>query len=180
MDAKIVVVSGLTAGGKTTLINAMHEVLTNSKIISFDDYDIDALPSSPPLGQPLSQNVGQYDISAIVKEVNQSKGSYEVLLLDFPFGNHHPDLKPLIDYTVYNQTPLDIVLARRIIRDFSQDSFGATSWANMYLTDARNIYKSNELFVMSGADLVLDGTVPLRERVAMIIKNGPFRDCLKK
>ncbi|MFC5974460.1 hypothetical protein [Carnobacterium antarcticum] len=40
----VVVVSGVTAGGKTTLINELHKEFIDSKVISFDDYSIDALP----------------------------------------------------------------------------------------------------------------------------------------
>ncbi|MDV7686766.1 nucleoside/nucleotide kinase family protein [Oenococcus oeni] len=54
--SKVIVISGLTAGGKTALIKALAQKLTNSKIISFDDYDIDQLPSAPSLSTPLVPN----------------------------------------------------------------------------------------------------------------------------
>lgn len=175
MDSKVVVVSGLMAGGKTTLINALHQVLPSSTVLSFDDYDIDQLPSAPPIDEPLMGNVSRYDISALVQDVQRLNGKQAVILLDFPFGNRHPDLEKLVDLTIYNQVPLDIVLARTIIRDYAHDYQGAVEWARIYLDHARSIYQTNEQFVMSKADLVLDGTTTLAERVTEIIQYGHLR-----
>lgn len=55
----VVVVSGVTAGGKTTLINELHKEFTDSKVISFDDYSIDALPSAPSIETPVQEAVNQ-------------------------------------------------------------------------------------------------------------------------
>ena len=48
-NSKVIVVSGITAGGKTSLVKELVENVDNSCVLSFDDYSIDALPSAPPM-----------------------------------------------------------------------------------------------------------------------------------
>lgn len=74
--AKTIVISDLTAGGKTTLVNSLARNLKNSKIISFDNYDIDQLPSAPPLNKPLSQTINLYEIQNIISAVNSARYKY--------------------------------------------------------------------------------------------------------
>lgn len=165
MKSKVVVVSGLTAGGKTTLVQALHQKLKNSCVISFDDYDIDALPSAPPITETLATNVAQYDISAVIKACQKANGHCETILLDFPFGNRHPDLAPLIDLTVYNQVSLDVRLARQLLRDSEGERAGLIA---AYLEIARPLFIVNEQFVMATADLALDGMTPVADRVSLV------------
>ncbi len=47
LKTKVIVISGVTASGKTTLINALSDTVENAYVLSFDDYSIDALPSAP-------------------------------------------------------------------------------------------------------------------------------------
>ena len=73
-------VSGVTAGGKTTLINELHKEFIDSKVISFDDYSIDALPSAPPIETPIQDAVNQYDLSSLMKDFFQLKMSFRLFL----------------------------------------------------------------------------------------------------
>ncbi|GEQ50258.1 NB-ARC domain-containing protein [Tetragenococcus koreensis] len=43
-DSKVIVVSGMGGSGKTTIVKGLIKRYPNSKYLSFDDYDIDALP----------------------------------------------------------------------------------------------------------------------------------------
>ena len=175
MSAKIISISGLTAGGKTTLVTALHEKLADSAIISFDDYDIDATSSAPDISQPLSENVNQYNISPILNQISKLADKFTYIILDYPFGNKHSRLSDGIDLCIYNQVPLDILLTRQIIRD--HDDQGAVKWSEMYLNQLRILFISNEEFVLSSADLILDGTVPISERINTIIKRiGDLND----
>ncbi|MFT8728155.1 MAG: adenylylsulfate kinase [Liquorilactobacillus ghanensis] len=168
--SKIIVISGLTAGGKTTLINSLARELKNSKIIAFDNYDIDQLPSAPPLNKPLSQTINQYDIQNIISAVNSAKYKYDYILVDYPFGNRHESFNQLIDLTVYIKTPLDILLARQILRDFSNKTVNAIDdYLNIYLKTIRRIFIENEKFIVETADLVLAGEAPLSTKIEKII-----------
>jgi uridine kinase len=168
--SKIIVISGLTAGGKTTLVNSLARELKNSKIISFDNYDIDQLPSAPPLNKPLSQTINLYDIQNIISAVNSARYKYDYILVDYPFGNRHELFNRLIDLTVYIKTPLDILLARRILRDFSnKDISTVNNYLNVYLKTIRQVLIENENFIVDTADLVLAGEAPLATEIEKVV-----------
>lgn len=38
LKTKVIVISGVTASGKTTLINALSDTVENAYVLSFDDY----------------------------------------------------------------------------------------------------------------------------------------------
>ncbi len=43
------------------------------------------------------------------------------ILLDYPFAYSHNEMNQFINFTIFIDTPLDIALARRILRDFIED-----------------------------------------------------------
>lgn len=174
-NSKVIVISGMMGSGKTTLINQLHQTLSNSKILSFDDYDIDALPSAPALELPLKETVNQYDIQRLLADFFAVQTSYPFILLDFPFGNRHQDIAPYIDQTIYIKTPLDIALARGILRDYRDRSAKEImSWLTDYLENAREILLDYEAFISETADLTLDGTLSLATQTDLVL------DLLKK
>ncbi|WP_313470317.1 adenylyl-sulfate kinase [Carnobacterium sp.] len=167
----VVVVSGVTAGGKTTLINELHKEFIDSKVISFDDYSIDALPSAPPIETPVQEAVNQYDLSPLMKDFLSAKDTFSFIFIDFPFGYKHTMLEPYITKTVYVKTPLDIVFARLIVRDYyNKSAEEILNWAQLYLDSARPIFIDHEHFVSEDADLILDGTLPLVEQLKLVKK----------
>ncbi|MFC6177646.1 adenylylsulfate kinase [Companilactobacillus huachuanensis] len=164
-DSFVIVVSGIMGSGKTTLINALHEKLP-SKIISFDDYSIDALPSAPPIDTPVKDAVNQYDISALIADLKKFYNQIPFILIDFPFGYENGILAPYIDRVVYIKTPLDICLARQIIRDYqNKTTEEIMEWLKTYITFARPIFLDHENFISNSADLIIDGTLPLADKV---------------
>jgi len=167
----VVVVSGVTGSGKTTLINALHKKL-DSIVISFDDYNIDALPSAPPIDTPVKDAVNQYDISDLMTDFKKVNNHYPFILIDFPFGYKNKTLAPFIDKVIYVKTPLDICLARQVIRDYQDKSTGEImEWLKTYLDFARPIFVDHEQFVSDDADLVIDGTLPLDDKLNLILKS---------
>ncbi|MDF7639890.1 adenylylsulfate kinase [Lactobacillus sp. ESL0791] len=169
MKSKVIVVSGVTASGKTTLVKCLHQNYSDSKIISFDNYDIDQLPTTPSIDVPLKEAVNQYDITALMKDLRKIYGTVPLILVDFPFGYQHQILRPLIDRVVYLKTPLDVAFARQIIRDDADKSVEEIiSWAKTYLRIARPYFVANQEYIAENADLVLDGTLPLAEMVEKV------------
>lgn len=169
MKSKVIVVSGVTASGKTTLINTLQQNYSDSKIISFDDYDIDQLPTTLGIEMSLKEAVNQYDITALMEDLRKIYGKVPVIFVDFPFGYQHRVLRPLIDRVIYLNTPLDIAFARQIIRDDAAKSAAEIiSWAQTYLRVARPYFVANQEYIAENADLVLDGTLPLAEMVQKV------------
>ncbi|WP_191987367.1 nucleoside/nucleotide kinase family protein [Companilactobacillus jidongensis] len=167
MKSKVIVVSGVTAGGKTTLINAIKKQLNNCSIVSFDDYSIDALPSAPDIFTPVKETVNQYDISDLLDDLKEKLDKFEYILVDFPFAKRHKNLNPYIDLSIYINTPLDIALARGILRDYSdgENISAVFDWLNIYLDKARPVFVDFQDYVMNSADLVIDGSLELDKKL---------------
>ncbi len=71
---KVIVVSGVTASGKTTLVRELSR-LADGIVISFDDYSIDALPSAPSFVlffQHSCAAINQYDIKSATERSEES------------------------------------------------------------------------------------------------------------
>ena len=167
--SQVIVVRGVTASGKTTLINELHKEIPISIIISFDDYSIDQLDTAPQFGDILDDAklyVNQYDISLMMTDFFVSYNKVPVILIDFPFGYQHMVLRPYIDKVVYIKTPLDIVFARQLVRDYQEKTTEEiTKWANDYLSIVRPIFMAHQEVVSSNIDLLLDGELPLNQQI---------------
>lgn len=174
-ESKVIVISGVTAGGKTTLIQKISSYINSSYVISFDDYSIDALPSAPSFDFFLEnprEAVNQYDISLLMNDLIKVKDQYDIILVDFPFGYEHDVLKPFIDKVIYLKTPLDVAFARQIIRDYSdKNKESILDWANTYLNYARPIFVEHEKLVSSTADYLLDGMITSEEQIQELKNN---------
>ena len=67
---------------------------------------------------------------------------------------------------------MDICLARQVIRDYQDKSTGEImEWLKTYLDFARPIFVDHEHFVSDDADLVIDGTLPLDDKLNLILKS---------
>lgn len=104
MQTKVLTISGITAGGKTTLSRALLNLQPEIKIIAFDDYSIDALPGAPSFDffkeNPLAA-INQYDLSALINDFDHAYGKFPLILLDFLLVEHttrsiHSSIKPAI------------------------------------------------------------------------------------
>lgn len=170
LKSYVIVISGVTASGKTTLIQALNHKLTDSTVISFDDYSIDALPSAPTIDAPIQEAVNQYDISLLMDDFLKIYNKHHFTLVDFPFGYKHDTLKPYIDKVIYVKTPLDVCFARQILRDYTnKDGEQIRDWAKTYLDFARPIFVNHSKYISSDADLVVDGLLPLDKKIKLIL-----------
>ncbi|WP_207940562.1 hypothetical protein DOK78_001930 [Enterococcus sp. DIV2402] len=169
---KVLVFSSITGGGKTTLIQKLAVRIENCVVISFDDYSIDALPSAPPLDTPIEDAINQYELQQLMDDFLNIPDETEIVLIDFPFGNRHEVLAPYIDTTFYIQTPLDIALARQILRDFSaKTQKEILEWAATYLNFARPIFVNHEAYVSETADIILEGTASIEDNVQIVLES---------
>lgn len=167
-ETRVIVVSGMSGSGKTTIVDGLLKHFPKSHKISFDDYDIDALPLVPDITTPIAESVNQYDISQLLQAVEKNWRKYDFLFLDFPFGYQHTDLKPWISKVIYVKTPLDICFARRLLRDDFSNLTGVRKMTEDYLRSARSIFVDYESFVMQDIDLIIDGSLKVSENIAKI------------
>ena len=120
--AMVVTLNAISGGGKTTVTKEIVDRLENSRAIYFDAYD--GVDKNVPDIRQWVEDGADYnlwnlqdmadDISGLLAE---SKCEY--IILDYPFAYKHEQIAQFIDLSVYIDTPLDIALARRILRDAS-------------------------------------------------------------
>lgn len=163
----VISVNSVSGGGKTALATALHESLPDSSLFRFDDFDDSNI-----------YPVDFYDWSrrgADIEEFNSPgmqvavkaelhRRAVKQIILDFPLGRRHSCFCDTIDLAVFIDTPLDVAMARRILRDYTiNPDESAEETLNRlhndmtnYLTKARypylDTYKDK-----AHSDLVLDG-----------------------
>ncbi|MXY99742.1 hypothetical protein F4Y93_03510 [Candidatus Poribacteria bacterium] len=163
----VISVSSISGGGKTALSTALHESLPDSSLFHFDDFDDSNIyPSDFYDWSQRCGDVEEFDCPGMQTAVNAEirHGRTRLIILDFPFGRCHSCFRDVIDFAVFVNTPLDIAMARRILRDYTINTNEPPEEilnrlrADMsnYLARARysylNAYKHKD-----HSDLILDG-----------------------
>ncbi|MCB0084006.1 MAG: hypothetical protein KDE47_23870 [Caldilineaceae bacterium] len=111
---------------------------------------------------------------AVAQVYDQAKLKY--IVLDCPLGRDHPRFSSIINLSVFIDAPLDVAMARRILRDYTSAPPASAAEkmkqlrAEMvhYLEKARypylDAYKHKET-----SDIILDGWRPLAELCEQIL-----------
>lgn len=111
----------------------------------------------------------------IIKIKNSNKWDY--LILDYPFGYCHNMIKKYIDLAVFIDTPLDIALARRILRDMKDATADEIrNDLQMYMKFSRIAFLQMHKDILPSSDLVVDGAKCTKEIVAEIVEAVTLRN----
>lgn len=181
----VVAVSGTSGAGKTALVKAVAEHLGDAVCMHFDDYaTVSSYPkdmrawieagadpaawSTPQLGDDLRALRSGLSVDA------PRGGRIEpapYVVLEEPFGRARPDVAGLIDFAVFVDVPLEIALARRLLRDLDGDGpRNADGYArrlygflSTYVTVYRDAYIEGVRLARESCDLELDGMKPVEE-----------------
>jgi len=169
----VIAINSVSGGGKTALAELLHESLPSSVLFRFDDFDdTNVYPDDYYEWTIRGADLSEFDSpgmsSAIAEEIEEGKVRY--IILDYPWGRAHHRLKDLIELSIYVDTPLDVAMARRILRDFlRKDEVPAKEVLNSlkkdlvhYLNKARIPYL-NHFRHKEHSDLILDGSKSLDE-----------------
>ena len=146
---KVIAIAAVTAGGKTTIVNELKNQIANTKALYFDDYSFE----------------GEVDN---FYEWTKQGADYNVWNLS-PFC--HKALRNYIDCAIFIDTPLDIAMARKVLRDM-KNATGEEIRQEMetYLKYARIAYVQMLKDILPSSDYVIDGTKELSEKVDEIKK----------
>ena len=99
----------------------------------------------------------------------KSEGKCDYLILDYPFAYLNDKIKPYIDTAFFIDTPLDISLARRILRDMGDATADEIRQdLKTYLQYARTSFVQMQKDVLPSSDYVIDGTLGIEEIVGEI------------
>ncbi|MEM1223727.1 MAG: hypothetical protein AAGH40_13310 [Verrucomicrobiota bacterium] len=181
MDKPYVIsINAISGGGKTTLTKLVAKSLKSSKVFHFDDFDsTNIYPDDFYDWSIRGANIEEFDCpgmqEAIIESISDNVVDY--IVIDFPFGRDHSRLKQHIDLSVFIDTPLDIAMARRIIRDFIDDASDTADSRLRRLKEDLSYYASKARYPYldtyrhkDNCDLILDGWKKQEEICEEILK----------
>ena len=159
---KVIAIAAVTAGGKTTTVNAIKKQLSNVKSLHFDDYVFEGEVDNFYQWVLDGADYNVWNLEPLAKDILRVKnnGTCDYLILDYPFAYCHEQIRKYIDVAFFIDTPLDIALARRILRDMGNAS-GKDIRKDLtrYLKYARIAFVQMQKDILPSSDYVIDGTM---------------------
>lgn len=133
----VVAIAGVSGAGKTTIAKYLNESLLNSKILYFDDYDFDG-PDSIIDWVDKGANYDEWNLTPLIRDKTSK----------------------MIDFAVFIDTPLDIAMARRVIRDFENSSNeNIVLEMKNYISQGRRGYLEMLKTIKPNSNITVDGTL---------------------
>lgn len=170
---KVIAIAAVTAGGKTTVVNELVEKLPRAKSLHFDDYSFEGEVEDFDAWVKGGADYNVWNLSPLKTDILAIKesGECDYLILDYPFAYCNSGISKYIDCAIFIDTPLDIAMARRILRDM-RDSTGADirNELEVYIRFARDAYVAMLEKVRPSSDYIIDGTKELDEKVQEIME----------
>ncbi len=158
---KVIAIAAVTAGGKTTVVNELRKRLPRCTSLHFDDYTFEGEVEDfrQWVLDGADYNVWNLaPLKADIEEISRS-GKYDFLLLDYPFAYLNSMIRDYIDCAVFIDTPLDIAMARRVLRDMKDASADEIrKEMEFYLDFSRIAYVQMLEAVLPSSDYVVDGS----------------------
>ncbi|MGD6965686.1 hypothetical protein ACQCVP_04605 [Rossellomorea vietnamensis] len=169
---KVIAVSGVSGSGKTTVTKCLGDRLRNSESLFFDDYIWKDSPEDLVKWVKEGADYGLWNLEPLVKDVMTFLNTEDppaYILLDYPFSYKSHEMRELIDLSIYIDTPLDIAMGRRLLRDFSNETAAEIHKDIIfYLEEGRAAYKEMETTIKSDSDYIVDGALPLNRVIELI------------
>jgi uridine kinase len=169
----VIAINSVSGGGKTALARLLQKSLPDSVVFCFDDFDETNLyPEDFYEWWRCGADLREFDCPGMRKAVEDEirRGTTEFIIMDYPFGRDHPGFQTPIDLSVFVDTPLDVAMARRIIRDLrAADGEPAAAVVDRlraelvhYLEKARYPFLEADRH-KPGSDLIINGCRSLEE-----------------
>jgi uridine kinase len=179
----VIAISGKTGAGKSTLSQMMANQL-NATLISWDDYDdLSREPDNFILWHQSGRDYAAFQRQALSKNLADLKSRKETvhpvfnrvlpitqfIIFDAPLGRLHQQTGRFIDMMIHIETPLDVLLCRRLLRDFNNqtNTKDLLEEVKFYLEQSRPLYFDKEL--KETADLVIDGMLPTEQELICVM-----------
>ena len=179
----VIGISGISGAGKTSLLRKLEQTLQATTLF-WDDYDgISQGPKDYVKWYQSSKNYDDWlypDLENTLKSLKEGQKvtcpatkqeliPTKYILFDAPLGYCHTATGKFIDFLVCLDTPLDIALARRLLRDHRDHSEPQKVLDELehYLTHSRPLYILTPEEKRS--DLVVDGSLPLDKQEEKVL-----------
>ena len=182
--SRVIAISALSGGGKTALAKALLPLLPGAQALYFDDIPGWLLPEGMDYCEwsEAGADYSLWNLSALEDGLRRLLVQGPAfILVDYPFGRAHPVIAPYLDLALWIDTPLDIALARHILRDYLrrdparrpiEDPVAHLERSlDFYLARHRQAALVHEAAVRPTCDAVLDGALPLAELAALAMRH---------
>jgi len=184
----LILISGGTGSGKTTLAGAIAEKYAHKKtaLIALDNYyfDLSMLSEEETVDYNFDhpdaidiENVTK-DTSRLLEGENVSIPVYnfrtyrrdkkmitvdpsEIIIIEGIFALHYPELNRLARLKIYVETDSDIRLVRRIRRDINERGYSLEPILNRYINTARPMHDKFIEPSKKNADVIISGEDPI-------------------
>ncbi len=185
---KIIGISGIGGAGKSVLTNKLGEALNATRIF-WDDFDeISEEPEDYIGWYNSNQNYDAWRYDALADTLKKLKNGEIIIcpatqkklsptnpiIFDAPLGRKHTATGQYIDFLIWLNTPLDIALARRLLRDFRDKSNlnckELFEELDFYLNSSRPLYTMADKDT-GQYDLVLDGSLPIDDQLKIVLNS---------
>ena len=169
---KVIAIAAITAGGKTTTVNEIKKQLSNVQTLHFDDYVFEGEVDNFYQWVLDGVDYNVWNLEPLAKDILRVKNSEicDYLILDYLFAYYNEQIKKYIDVAFFIDTPLDIALARRILRDMGNASVNDIRNDLMgYIKYARIAFIQMQKDILPSSDYVIDGTMSTEDIVKEII-----------
>lgn len=195
----VIAISGTTGAGKTTLVNKLSSEL-NGVALFFDAYQKTTyypndLISRLSQGESIDINMNPIDVKSpdfyadlcklkegkkVIDPWGRELNPAKYIIVEEPFARLREDMKGILDSVVYIQIPLNISLARRVLRDIRHESahqdFDSDkklevieNYLSSYINGLGYGYQIIDELAIKSSDLVLDGLKDTEENALAVI-----------
>lgn len=213
----VISISSYSGGGKSTLVRKTAELLDNATTLYFDDYankSRKAYPRDIKKWFKDGADINEFKTPNFAKDVRALRNGEnivsvldgttisptEFIVIEDPTGRARYEMKEIIDFVVLIDTPLEVSLVRRLLRDIDhminiskfppEGMIKATkeklaqsytglinylkSYLNSFLNPWREIYIEIQSQVEVNCDIILDGLLPadeLAKELTKVVRN---------
>ncbi|WP_231572486.1 hypothetical protein [Halobacillus sp. BBL2006] len=178
---RVIAITSVSGGGKTTITEELKHSFLDSRALHFDDYDYEQSPKDLIEWVEAGADYDQWKLTPLIADMkqvlNDEKTSY--LWLDYPFAYQNKEMANFLDLVIYIDTPLDIAMARRVIRDYADHSLSDVfTDLTFYIERGRIGYLEMEKTIKTDSDVVINGTYSpavIAEEIKRYIRRGKGR-----
>lgn len=167
-------------GGKTTVVEGLLKHLSNARAVYFDSYPMDFLKQDYYQWSMRGNDYNEWHFEPIAADLEvMLQEDIDFILLEFPMGRANKLIAQYIDLAVYLDVPMDVLLARRVIRDYCNRSPEKRKLDNPlqslegyladYLTRLRVTVENYAEVVRPTADCIINGYQPVESIIAEIL-----------
>ncbi len=190
----IIVISGTSGAGKTTLVRNQAQTLGEATALFFDDYaSTSSYPTDMTAWLGNGANPDQWHTPQMVQDLltlrsgksikhpltNQVIEPKPFLVVEEPSGKARRELGDLVDFCAFLDIPLEVALARRLLRDLAIPSLSSDpvrsreyviDFVRQYLELTRDLYRAANRLAAQTCDLLLDGEKPLEVLTQEVVR----------